>query len=695
MTVSRRGGTFADMAAPPQNPLLGISQITKAEDFRKTVERREHSRDDAERLIDIAERLISGLYVHLPLKRVAFAVSPIERLRLLRANLAGGDPGDTLVGLDFVPELLSIFADLHDLHTQYVAPALLRNRVAFLPFVIERYEDPPGTTVYGITKFDEATVGGVEGELFQRARADGDLRRQIVVTAWNGVPIDRFVALRAPRMAGANAEAGLARAVDTLTYRWLGTLPLPDETRVELDIAVGAESGRLVTDWLVGRPAELPFNGECADGHQALQQGQDITGEQHRRLRRVVFNGSDAPFYERRDETVPVYGIDTPVRYIRIWTFATADVDAFVDGFRQLLTEENPPERLIIDVRGNPGGNVLAAERILQLLGANVVIPEELQYISTQATTAFTAGLREEANFGVSLAFSRSIAQGLLAARDFSRPSPMYTDNVYNRIGQVYDGAVAVLVDARTFSAAEVFAAGVQDNGLGSILGTAWRTGGGGAVTAQYGCLRQLVNADARRELGLVELGAQGSFAIALQRLVRIGNHPGDLLEGAGVEVDTDPVPLTRADVFERNRDLITAVTTYLVDHPSAGARLSVEHDAADRRKVRIDATNVARVAVIDDGSRVDAAGRRAAGARVGRPERGPDGLRAAGGLRRATVPSSCRAPSICADGLRPVDGSHVSGPRTALLAPRCPLLSRRTIDDASADRRPRAVRAG
>jgi hypothetical protein len=57
-------------------------------------------------------------------------------------------------------------------------------------------------------------------------------------------------------------------------------------------------------------------------------------------------------------------------------------VDAFVNEFARLL-KLLPQSGLIIDVRGNGGGDIGAAERILQLLTARRIKPTLFEVINT------------------------------------------------------------------------------------------------------------------------------------------------------------------------------------------------------------------------------------------------------------------------------------------------------------------------
>ena len=81
---------------------------------------------------------------------------------------------------------------------------------------------------------------------------------------------------------------------------------------------------------------------------------------------------STSPDVFPRCENVVVKG--QPYGYIRIATFDVPDDQAFVEEFIRLVAQLSA-RGLIIDVRGNGGGLVLAGERLLQCLTPRRIDP--------------------------------------------------------------------------------------------------------------------------------------------------------------------------------------------------------------------------------------------------------------------------------------------------------------------------------
>jgi hypothetical protein len=224
-------------------------------------------------VVSQAMTMIDGLYVHLPLKRAMHATDPLQRLRLLSQHLA------TLSERQFHDELIDIFTDLRDLHTNYVLPSPFADQTAVLPFLVEEYVEA-GKLRYLVTKVaDGVTAPGFEAG--------------VTVTAWNGIAFDRAVELNADRQAGSNLDARRARGLEAMTLRWLGMSPLPDEDWVIVGyVDLGGTTREARFDWQVLGPDPSPNGVDPADPkHPAARRlGVDARFEFVRRAKKRLFN---------------------------------------------------------------------------------------------------------------------------------------------------------------------------------------------------------------------------------------------------------------------------------------------------------------------------------------------------------------------------------------------------------------------
>src|SRR6476661_6739012 len=80
-------------------------------------------------------KFLEHFYAHLPFKRVRYATEPVQRFRLIHAQL------DQLTDLQFHELMLQAFLRLRDAHTFYGLPLPYRGSFALLPFRMDCYEE--------------------------------------------------------------------------------------------------------------------------------------------------------------------------------------------------------------------------------------------------------------------------------------------------------------------------------------------------------------------------------------------------------------------------------------------------------------------------------------------------------------------------------------------------------------------------
>ena len=243
--------------------------------------------------------------------------------------------------------------------------------------------------------------------------------------------------------------------------------------------------------------------------------------------------------------------------------------DRIVDEFQRILTlmDRVAPDGLVLDIRGNPGGNVQAAERMLQMLTPGTIVPQQFHLANTPAMLQILRNLRDAA------AHERQLSPDddtrLTDARVELGPWLDDADNQplpegerltngktltafcdANDIGQVYQGRTALLVDGLTYSAADIFAAGFQDHGIGRILGTDAPTGGGGANVWSHNELLQKLGPTPG--IALAPLPRDTGMSLAIRRSSRVGFFQGQPVEDVGVAVDDRFRPASAEDVSPR-----------------------------------------------------------------------------------------------------------------------------------------------
>jgi len=500
--------------------------------------------------------LVAGLYVHLPMKRAMYGVDPEQRLRLLLSRLRAetGGTGASLAErhvteLQFHNEMLDIFASLRDLHTTYILPSPYRDRIAFLPFMVEECVGDRGETHFAITKTHES----VQHPTF---------RRGAMVRYWNGTPIGLAVELNGRRTGGSNPAARRARGTDWLTFRWLGRIARPDEDWVRIHYWYGgAQHVEEFPWWTAERPEDFgESTGLARDG---LLRGVDQEGEWIRQVKRYLF-GDAGTTPDTMKTTMPeVFRArkladpedEEPFGYLRIFTFAADRAQIVTEAAR--LLRRLPKRGLVLDVRGNGGGDIGAAEDVLQLLTKTPIAREPFAFLNTPlaldalSSRAFPRDADEDL-----AAIRTSVEVGIQTGSQYSRPFPLAgPDTAGAPLRRAYPGPVVLLVDALSYSATDVFAAGFQDNGIGvKVIGTSGRTGAGGANVWDSEDVDRVLSANG--DLRFHPAAHRGGFTVAARRCTRVGRDAGMPLEDLGVEPD-DVVRLTIEDVLGNNGDLI------------------------------------------------------------------------------------------------------------------------------------------
>lgn len=313
--------------------------------------------DGSERLliIDTFIAILQGAYCHLPQKRAAYAVDPVQALLLLRGR------ANQLSEAEFHLAVTSIVTGLRDAHTRYSGPRSMQGSVAVLPFLVEQY-GPHENSTFLISKVSDPKLIG-----------DKRFKQGVTLETWNGVPFARAVDLHADRETGGRPDARRARALESLTFRALQYGPPPDELWVNIGfLAAKGERGEVRIPWRIVNPDRAPT------GHQAVSMATrflaaDPSREQVRRAKKLLFSGRlwhaerlrkaesrgtgwiGTKFQDvlaAREIAVGGFG---QLGYLRVWSFDVDDDDAFLAEVNRLL-ELLPDQGLILDLRGNPGG---------------------------------------------------------------------------------------------------------------------------------------------------------------------------------------------------------------------------------------------------------------------------------------------------------------------------------------------------
>jgi len=376
--------------------------------------------------------------------------------------------------------------------------------------------------------------------------------------------------------------------------------------------------------WQLITPGEAPGAPPAATP-AARARAIDPVGEQIRRAKKLMFKGElwQAERAERAEraghraieaaddgtlrggfaDNVSAKAVDTPAGrfgYLRLWSFDLLDDDAYLAEVIELLARL-PQEGLIIDLRGNPGGLIWAAERLLQLFTPHPVQPTRFSLVATELTRAMALAPQNQGWLGPwAASLEAAVANGEL----YSQALPITPTGRANDIGQVYGGPVVAVVDPNTYSAGDLFAAGFIDNGIGSLISVGEATGAGGANVWEPLTIGAALAGTPFRP---PPLPADLGYRLSVRRATRIGHAEGAAIEDLGVPGDRR-YAMTRDDLLADNRDLLRFCTRLLAAEPSTGLEvtatspnLEVAARGLDRLDVYVDDRPLGSVAFAND----------------------------------------------------------------------------------------------
>ncbi len=491
-----------------------------------------------------------------------------------------------MTDLEFHATLRDTFADLQDGHTCYRLPAPCCGLVASLGFLLERCWD--GATPIWVASHVSAALIGKRSQLVAGAE----------ITRWNGMPIAVAVAHNADREWGSNPPARLARGVESMTQRSLVGSAIPDEDWIELEFTVDGTSHVARLHWRIPFAESLLLNPMSDDepprpvhSERAALRRIDERAKLVQEVKKALFTAPGPATVEMTlSPDLRARRITTPsgtCGHLRIYNFDPEDPEAFFAEYRRLL-DEMPDNGLIVDIRGNPGGDPLLAERMLQCLTPRPIRSEPVQFVNTEQTAALCRAMPPFFGFAD---FAPSIDEALTTGAQYSRAIPAFPAAQLNDVGQLYHGPVVLITDALCYSSADTFAAGFQDHEIGVVLGVDANTGAGGADVFS---LSQLLTMWRGSPIEPLSLGADVS--VALRRCLRVGPHEGKLLEDLGVVPDLTHRS-TKRDLLEHNADLLAFAAGLLAKQKPR--RLAVSASTKDGgRELKVTVQNLTSVDV-------------------------------------------------------------------------------------------------
>lgn len=506
-----------------------------------------------------AHFFLEQLFVHRDLKISEFGpeFDPVPRLAELR------DKAATMSPAALNSSLLTTFNDLHDLHTNFIAPKPLACASSFVPLEFTSVSDQGKRLV---------VISG-KSKLLKELTKDLEIGMQL--TAIDGKPLEQVLGDLAKVSGGANPDAMRARAVQMLSMLSHATHALPQTN--ERSFVFKRQNGEALTitlPWIAywedscladkERKNIMPFS-------QAMTMAVD---DYQRRYTRIFdqpeLTGEPVPGFAERDTTAAlsevfsVQLLNTPagrLGYVKLkafyWDDESLDLGTVVEAFRRTVEADlTDASGLVIDVRGNPGGVIVMAEKLVQLFAPRGVEPSTVRMLAND----LNAEIFRRANDGDNR-WTAAIEAARHTQQRYTAPLPITPANEANTIGQIWFRPVVVLTDATCYSACDIFTAGMQDNGAATILGIDAATGAGGANVMDYETFQAIFSN--RQDSPFPDLPHGQSMRVSWRQAIRAGQSAGSLIENAGIKPDV-LVPLQPGDIGGESRALMRQIHRHI-----------------------------------------------------------------------------------------------------------------------------------
>ena len=259
------------------------------------------------------------------------------------------------------------------------------------------------------------------------------------------------------------------------------------------------------------------------------------------------------------------------IGYIRIPSFGVSSTTSATNTFlSEMAFFEQNTDGLVIDVMRNPGGSVSYLNRLLAL-----VMPTTWRSIAfeVRATSDWVASISSSLESAKAQDAPLATINGLQAIKDAivaanrakrGRTAPIPLDDVVidrspakDATGKViaYDKPIVLLIDELTASAGDAFAATMQDNARGVLVG--WRTMGAGGNVVGW-------------EAGSYSLGTISVTQSLMNRknAVVTSDYPAaPYVENIGVRPEIEIDYMTRDNLLQNGKPFVDAFVAATVDY--------------------------------------------------------------------------------------------------------------------------------
>jgi C-terminal processing protease CtpA/Prc len=539
-------------------PVVGVAadenmDIRTLAEARSDLKPKEYSGEERELVAKQALMMMKDLYVHRELKIKDFGAGadPVPRLEDMVKRAASMNDEEFHVAMQ------KIFLDLHDHHTNYIAPMPLRCSYALAPLAFADVYD--GGSLKVIVKNRTRLLKDKTPET-ENVKAGDEL------VAINGVAVGKLIEERKNLSGGANDDAMVVGAIRNLSLISLAQNAVPSEDAIKYTLK--RDGAEYTVDTKYFAAVNIPGCAEEAESEATRKVSfkREMLRAENPDVRiynDLVAPEKSTPFAE--EEKLPVgqfYTVKTPAGKIAKFDLETfmpegdESADSVIHQVRIQLEKAQPDTAaLIIDMRGNGGGLILLAEGLTQLFTPSHIESMPVRFLPNQLNLDTFL----KANQGKENGWSQDAKDGMDSRSKYTKPRTITSKDAANRYGQVWFKPVVVLTDANCYSACDLFAAAMQDHAAATIIGTHSTTGAGGANVMSYDIFRQIFE-QTEGDNPFVKLPGQQSMRVSWRQTIRVGKNKDQLIENAGVKSDVTVRYVTEDVVGGESRVLMREV---------------------------------------------------------------------------------------------------------------------------------------
>lgn len=597
-------------------PLSSIAQditLEPLESVRDSIVFDELTAEDKLIMAEQAQIFLRDLYVHR-FEKIDFypeSEDPVPAIAEVVNNV------DSLTTTELEEAIYNIFVSQRDLHLNYIFPAPHNSFRSFLPLTFTRTESRDDFFEVRINAVDEETFRSFAPD--QRIPEVGDR-----VVSYDHLPIAKAVDRQLATAQGANRFGGFTRALGQMTFVSHLLHLVPEENEVTMTLVSGkgrrSDFYTITLPWVVEVPTTSLSTSEFSSSNSSqkidiverLNEGKDLWQDEFNKFvsSRGLKPESSYPSNPSNEPALTWGVIDNQhgsFGYFNLSSFSpNSGTDFTINEIQRIIFEEfSETDGLIFDVRNNGGGSIVLADRLSQLFSR-----DEAQVISARLLNSdLNRTIFNASTLGPLLGSGWSDAINAVEGSDSIHTDiiPFTSDTDANDLGQSYYKPVAVLANARSYSATDLFTCSMRDNSAALVYGEDPLTGAGGA---------NVITHDLFNDLGPVEfvdLPGDHAMRVSWRQSIRFGRSEGQVIEDFGCEADVN-VSQTQNDLLNGGEDQIETITRGLAKSAFSLRYLSQAQPSQYENQVYIEGAgnydvfvkNTAFINVIVDGAVAD-----------------------------------------------------------------------------------------